>query len=244
MDREHAFPIAESFAEEFNYRVEQLSRLTDHPTSKGRFIELLLIRLLRKYLPKKYEFSSGFYCSIDSSCSQKASQQLDVICFDHFNFPLFFSCDEIVAVTPKAVRGVVEVKSLLDKKSISQILSQSNCEIAQQLPLDTSFNLLSVKSQISPDAVCQYILKQYGENKSIVRRLGTIYSLDWEDIIVFDVDNKKYEMYILQNFNYGISSFLNFLIRDFYGKETYMSVANLISSSLFIPRKTFLIRED
>ena len=59
-----AFSVADSFVEEFNDRVEQLSRLTNHPGSKGRFIELLLINLLRKYLPKKYDFSSGFYCSM------------------------------------------------------------------------------------------------------------------------------------------------------------------------------------
>ena len=55
-----AFSIAYSFVEEFNDRVEQISRLTNHPGSKGRFIELLLINLLRKYLPKKYDFFFWF----------------------------------------------------------------------------------------------------------------------------------------------------------------------------------------
>lgn len=54
------FSIADSLVEEFNDRVGQLSRLTNHPGSKGRFIELLLINLLKKYLPKKYDFASGF----------------------------------------------------------------------------------------------------------------------------------------------------------------------------------------
>ena len=45
------FSIAASFVEEFNDRVGQLSRLTNHPSSKVRFIELLLINLLKKYLP-------------------------------------------------------------------------------------------------------------------------------------------------------------------------------------------------
>ena len=76
-----AFSIADSLVEEFNDRVEQLSRLTNHPGSKGRFIELLLINLLRKYLPKKYDFSSGFYCSINPELNE-ASQQIDIICYD------------------------------------------------------------------------------------------------------------------------------------------------------------------
>lgn len=50
------FSIAASFVEEFNDRVGQLSRLTNHPSSKGRFIELLLINLLKKYLPKNMIF--------------------------------------------------------------------------------------------------------------------------------------------------------------------------------------------
>lgn len=81
-----AFSIADSLVEEFNDRVEQLSRLTNHPGSKGRFIELLLINLLRKYLPKKYDFSSGFYCSINPELNE-ASQQIDIICYDHLNYP-------------------------------------------------------------------------------------------------------------------------------------------------------------
>ena len=37
------FSIAASFVEEFNDRVGQLSRLTNHPSSKGRFIESLVM---------------------------------------------------------------------------------------------------------------------------------------------------------------------------------------------------------
>ena len=152
-----AFSIADSFVEEFNDRVEQLSRLTNHPGSKGRFIELLLINLLRKYLPKKYDFSSGFYCSINPELNE-ASQQIDIICYDHLNYPLFFNCNEIVAVSPKSVKRLIEVKSVMTSDSIKQLLNQANCEVAKQLPIDTKFNLLSVKSQISPESVCKEIL--------------------------------------------------------------------------------------
>ena len=215
-----AFSIADSFVEEFNDRVEQLSRLTNHPGSKGRFIELLLINLLRKYLPKKYDFSSGFYCSINPELNE-ASQQIDIICYDHLNYPLFFNCNEIVAVSPKSVKGLIEVK-----------------------PIDTKFNLLSVKSQISPESVCKEILDFYNGDIPIVKGLGMIYSLDWEDIIVFDNSRNRYSMLILNNFNYSISSFVNKLIRDLYGLDAYMSVANLIGPSLFIPKAEYVIRGD
>lgn len=238
-----AFSIADSFVEEFNDRVEQLSRLTNHPGSKGRFIELLLINLLRKYLPKKYDFSSGFYCSINPELNE-ASQQIDIICYDHLNYPLFFNCNEIVAVSPKSVKGLIEVKSVMTSDSIKQLLNQANCEVAKQLPIDTKFNLLSVKSQISPESVCEEILDFYNDDIPIVKGLGMIYSLDWEDIIVFDNSRNRYSMLILNNFNYSISSFVNKLIRDLYGLDAYMSVANLIGPSLFIPKAEYVIRGD
>lgn len=238
-----AFSIADSFVEEFNDRVEQLSRLTNHPGSKGRFIELLLINLLRKYLPKKYDFSSGFYCSINPELNE-ASQQIDIICYDHLNYPLFFNCNEIVAVSPKSVKGLIEVKSVMTSDSIKQLLNQANCEVAKQLPIDTKFNLLSVKSQISPESVCKEILDFYNGDIPIVKGLGMIYSLDWEDIIVFDNSRNRYRMLILNNFNYSISSFVNKLIRDLYGLDAYMSVANLIGPSLFIPKAEYVIRGD
>lgn len=238
-----AFSIADSFVEEFNDRVEQLSRLTNHPGSKGRFIELLLINLLRKYLPKKYDFSSGFYCSINPELNE-ASQQIDIICYDHLNYPLFFNCNEIVAVSSKSVKGLIEVKSVMTSDSIKQLLNQANCEVAKQLPIDTKFNLLSVKSQISPESVCKEILDFYNDDIPIVKGLGMIYSLDWEDIIVFDNSRNRYSMLILNNFNYSISSFVNKLIRDLYGLDAYMSVANLIGPSLFIPKAEYVIRGD
>lgn len=238
-----AFPVAASFVEEFNDRVEQLSRLTNHPGSKGRFIELLLINLLKKYLPKKYDFSSGFYCSIKPELKE-ASQQIDIICYDHLNYPLFFNCNEIVAVSPKSVKGLIEVKSVMTSASIKQLLNQANCEVAKQLPIDTKFNLLSVKSQISPESVCKEILDFYNGDIPIEKRLGMIYSLDWEDIIVFDNSRNRYSMFILNNFNYSISTFVNKLIRDLYGLDACMSVTNLIGSSLFIPKAEYVIRGD
>lgn len=238
------FSIANSFVEEFNDRVEQLSRLTNHPGSKGRFVELLLINLLKKYLPQKYDFASGFYCSINPSL-QEASQQIDIICYDHLNFPLLFNCNEFVAVSPHAVKGLIEVKSVMSNASIKQLLKQANCEVAKQLPIDVKFNLLSVKSQISPELVCQKILDFYNKDDiPVVKGLGVIYSLDWEDIIVFDVSKNSYKMFVLNNFNYSISIFVNMLIKDLYGLDAYTSVANLIGPSLFIPKAEYVIRGE
>ena len=58
--------LAKSFEEEFNYQVKQLKRFTTHGPSLGRFVEILFIKLLKKYFPKSIDFSSGFIYSITS----------------------------------------------------------------------------------------------------------------------------------------------------------------------------------
>ena len=85
---------------------------------------------------------------------------------------------------------------------------------------------------------------QSNDDIPIEKRLGMIYSLDWEDIIVFDNSRNRYSMFILNNFNYSISTFVNKLIRDLYGLDACMSVTNLIGSSLFIPKAEYVIRGD
>lgn len=241
-NKEYTFPMSESFNEEFKYQINKLSRFTNHSSSLGRFVEVLLIELLKKYLPNKYTFSSGFYYSQNPTCNQKTSMQMDIICYDKQNFAMLFNSVDTVVVTPSAVKSLIEVKSTLTKSSIDQLLKQSNSEISKELPLKTKFNLISVKSSISSNTVCKYLEKYYQENDSVIRAIGSIYSLDWNDIIVFDTRNKEYIMYQLQNFNYGISSFINQLIIDIYGIDTYVATTNSISSSIFIPKKIVKLR--
>ena len=51
-------------------------------------------------------------------------------------------------------------------------------------------------------------------------------------------------MFVLNNFNYSISTFVNMLIKDLYGLDAYTSVANLIGPSLFIPKAEYVIRGE
>ena len=241
-NKEYTFPMSESFNEEFKYQINKLSRFTNHGSSLGRFVEILLINLLKKYLPNKYTFSSGFYYSQNPTCNQKVSMQMDIICYDRQNYAMLFNSNDTVVVTPSAVKSLIEVKSTLTKSSLDQLLKQSNSEISKQLPLKTKFNLISVKSSISANTVCKHLEKYYNENDSVIRALGSIYSLDWNDIIVFDTKNEEYIMYQLQNFNYGISSFINQLIIEIYGTETFLASTNSICSSIFIPKKKIKLR--
>lgn len=235
------FPMAESFNEEFQYQINQLARFTKHGPSIGRYVEILMLKLLRKYFPRKYDFSSGFYFS-DIKGQKVVSSQLDIICFDRMNYPVLFDDNEYVIVPPCSVKAVIEMKSTMTSDSLAQIMEQSNCYAARCLPKETTFNLLSVKSAISPKTAFNYIKEFYGRDKDIVKGVGIIYSLDWDEIIFLDSRCDKYIMYRLNNFNLGLSSFVNQLIFNLYGVGTYLSTTNAIGPAIFIPIEEWKIR--
>lgn len=239
-----SFSMAETFRVEFENQVNNLKNFTSHGPSLGRYIEILMLNLLRKYMPRKYDFSSGFYYAQNPDIKEKTSKQIDIICFDRINYPILFDDNETVVVTPKSVKALIEIKSVLNRNALNQVLFQSNADVSLELAGDVRFSLLAVRSDISPSTVCNHILELYGKDKPIVKGLGMIYSLDWSDIIVFDIRNAKYTMYWLNNFNYGITSFINNFICQIYGRETYLSTANSIGPSLFIPKQIFTIRDQ
>lgn len=222
--------------------MSKLKRFVKHGPSLGRYVERLLIDTLRKYCPMKYSISSGFYYSQNPTATEQSSSQLDVLFYDGVNYPVLFNCDEFVVVPPKSVRGVIEVKSTINKAAIKQLLMQSDSLNAAELQVDVRFNLIAIKSGIKADTVYEYIKEYYAQGKSVVRLLGMIYCLEWKEIVIFDYRNNKYQMLLLNNFDLGVSTFFNQMIYEVYGTSVYLSVTNTIGSSLFIPIKSCELR--
>ena len=236
------FALGHALDEEFSCQVSKLQRFVKHGPSLGRFVERLLIDTLRKYCPKKYSISSGFYYSQNPTVTEQSSSQLDVFFYDEINYPVLFDCSEFVVVPPKSIRGVIEVKSTINKTAINQLLKQSDSPNAVELPAEVKFNLIGVKSDLKADFVYEYIKEYYAQENSVVRPLGIVYCLEWHEIIIFDYRNNKYQMLLLNNFELGISSFFNQILYDIYGKEVYLSAANTIGPSFFIPIKSCVLR--
>lgn len=84
--------------------VEAIKLLMSHAGSKGAEGEKALVNLLKKYLPKKYSFGSGFVSKRD-----KLSPQMDIIIWDeNLNSPIYRG--EQSSVYPLgAVYGCIEV---------------------------------------------------------------------------------------------------------------------------------------
>jgi len=238
--------LAKSFEEEFNYQVKQLKRFTTHGPSLGRFVEILFIKLLKKYFPKSIDFSSGFIYSMNPTKSKKVTPQIDVICYDRINYPVLFDCNEIVVIPPKSMKGAIEIKSRLSKTALNQFVTFSNSSILKETPTSSKLSLLALKSEISPEYVCNYFTDFYKNNPILIRQMGCIYCLNWKEILVFNISEKehKYELIRLNNFDLGMSSFMNFILMDLYGKNVYLSIANEIGPSLFIPIKKYELLND
>ncbi len=103
-----------------------------HKLSKGDLRELFVKRILERFLPWGISVGSG---EIYSSHSQKKSRQVDIIIFDN-RFPKFAISGEAKnAIYPiEGVIATIEVKSILNSKSLSQALE--NCYSVNTLGLE------------------------------------------------------------------------------------------------------------
>lgn len=237
------FPMADTLREEFNNQMDQLRRLTTHAPSLGRFVEISLISLMRKYFPSSVDFCTGFIYPMNPSI-QEASPQLDIICYDRLNFPVAFDIGEFKVVLPKAVKGIIELKSTLTKAAIRQVMRLSESPSLLEVPLTSKLYLVSVKSKISPQATVSF-MNEYMEGQPPINKFfGAILSLDWQEMIVCHTSENKessqfttmrYTISRLQIDELGLSPFFLFLMRDIFHQDCVESVANLLAPRLYKP---------
>lgn len=226
------FILRDTFREEFDLQLNQLRRITSHGPSIGRFIEHLLIRLLSKYLPKSVSFSSGFIKGV--SIGIGASPQIDIICYDSFNFPVIFDTEEFKVIPAMAVKGLIEVKASLTKSQLLKVL-QTSCAIQlSEVPLT---------SKISPKNAFDTIRKFYSEKPKIIKFFSAIYSLDWPEIIICSSNyiENKIELEIIRLHipeRNDIAIFVSKLMHDIYGSRVSESINNNLAPSIFIPLET------
>lgn len=237
------FPMSDTLREEFNNQMDQLRRLTTHAPSLGRFVEISLITLMRKYFPSSIDFCTGFIYPTNPSVHQ-ASPQLDIICYDRLNFPVAFDIGEFKVVLPKAVKGIIELKSTLTKASLRQVMRLSESSSLLEVPLSSKLYILSIKSKISPKATLDF-MKEYMDGQPAINKFfGVILSLDWEEIIVCHTyENRETAQCTTINHTItrlaigklGLSPFFLFLLKDIFDLDCVTSVANLLAPSLYKP---------
>lgn len=96
-------------------RVADLIGTTTNPLENGRYREAILKRVIKQFLPSNISIGTGFVIKEPGSGRKKSetvSRQIDLILYDN-ELPMIFSEGDFVIVTPKMVRGIIEVKSSL-----------------------------------------------------------------------------------------------------------------------------------
>lgn len=86
-----------------------------HWGEEGRFKEVVLKNVIKKFLPTNLSVGTGFILKANGESDEDnvLSTQLDIIIYDN-TLPLLFSEGDFIITTPTNVRGVIEVKSRLN----------------------------------------------------------------------------------------------------------------------------------
>lgn len=235
--------LKESFREEFDLQLNQLRRITSHGPSIGRFVEVLLINLLKKYLPSSVDFTSGFIRGT-SVKNPSSSSQIDIICYDRNNYPVLLDIGELKVVPSLAVKGMIEVKSTVTKNHVKSVL-ESSCSVSLvEVPLESKIFLLSTSSSISAKSAFETIKRFYEGRPPINKFISAVYSLDWDEIIVCRSTDKGSKI----NLSFvrlsvpernNIAIFIGLLMLEIYGPEAYRAIDNNLGPSLFVPVDSF-----
>ncbi|MDD5762102.1 MAG: hypothetical protein PHP88_06270 [bacterium] len=85
-----------------------------HPTTKGTSSELQWLKMLGRYLPKRYSVDKAFVLD----CNGTISDQIDVVIYDRQYSPFLFNQDDAKYIPAESVYAVLEVKPEIDGRHI------------------------------------------------------------------------------------------------------------------------------
>ena len=114
--------VQKSIAAEFNAYKDRVRNIIDdaHWGEDGRHKEVVLMNYLKRILPKHLSVGTGFVKNKNA-----ITKQIDIIIYEN-NYPTLFSEGDFVIAVPENVVGIIEVKSNISAKNLSDIVKTSN----------------------------------------------------------------------------------------------------------------------
>jgi len=106
-----------------------------HWGEEGRYKEVVLKNILRKFLPNNLSVATGFILKAtgDNDDDNVLSSQLDIIIYENTK-PVLFSEGDFIITTISNVRGIIEVKSRITEHSIRSVIDQFDNSISGFIP--------------------------------------------------------------------------------------------------------------
>lgn len=119
MSRRNFEIYQQSISDEFKALQNRVRNLIGgrHWGEEGRYKEIILMNMLKKFLPNHLSVGTGFVMSL----SDELTKQLDIIIYDN-RFPLLFSEGDFIICSCQNVVGIIEVKTKLYVNKIEEVL--------------------------------------------------------------------------------------------------------------------------
>jgi hypothetical protein len=223
-----------------------------HVAEEGRFIECILRKFLNKHLPNDLKAFSGFILrpatktgnhdtSRRNNEIDRHSQQIDIIIFDHKNYPVFETFEEFAIVPPEGVVGLISVKkNLYDDQIEDELNSLMNaaklCHVKSfnnQVMRGPSTCLIGFSNKIKPKKdfkeIVQHIYKKIEKTHSTEffdHCVGQIIALDSFTIFKKRPNsenefNKKAQYFafnhsVEEEFHFGLQFLLSGILAAYY----------------------------
>ncbi len=91
-----------------------------HRLTSGETKESILREIISGFLPENVKISSGFIAN-----AEKTSSQIDILLYDAHKPVLYRNKEKsVVIITPDSVKGIIEVKTTINKSEIEAIVSK------------------------------------------------------------------------------------------------------------------------
>lgn len=115
----------QSINEEFNVLQNRVRSLVTNWGEDGKYKEVVLSNILRKFLPKNISIYSGFCIRSNGRGQHIQSSQIDIILYDS-SFPVLFCEGDFAIVPPEGILGIIEVKTNTENVDFKEVVKKAN----------------------------------------------------------------------------------------------------------------------
>lgn len=104
----------------------KVRNLVPHWGEDGRYKEVVLKNIIKRFLPEKYSVATGFVIKqTENRGEHLSSRQIDLIIYDNAS-PILFKEGDFVIMTPDSVRAIIEVKANIQNQGLTEIIRRAN----------------------------------------------------------------------------------------------------------------------
>ena len=213
-----------SINDEFKILQNRVRNLVMHWPEDGRYKEIILQNVLKRFLPKNIDVLTGFCIRAINRGRSEQSKQIDIILYDT-SFPFLFRESNFAIVPPEGIVGIIEVKSNINNQSVDEIIHTCNYNGSfiydgKQRQHEIFNGIFSYDGEFK-DSYAQKLRDSYNSITQNTARYSAINFVSVNNHFVRrNWVNHGYSLYQLDglSFSYFISNLLETITKNAFGK--------------------------